>query len=54
MGENPRELSDEELIGRLREDEKKVRPAKALEDNAPVDLEPVGDEEGTPAGPGIP
>jgi hypothetical protein len=54
MGQNPRELSDEQLIGRLREDEKNVRAAKPVEDNAPVDLEPVGDEEGTPAGPGIP
>lgn len=38
MEKSPQELSDDELIGRLREDDQKVRPGHPAEQNAPVDL----------------
>ncbi len=44
MGKAPRELSDEELIGRLRDEKNKVRPGYPAEHNAPVDLENDGIE----------
>ncbi len=44
MGKSPRELSDEELIGRLRDENNKVRPGYPAEHNAPVDLENDGIE----------
>jgi hypothetical protein len=48
MEKDPRELSDDELIDRLRADEKEMRTARLLEENAPADLEPIGDEEYKP------
>lgn len=36
-----REELEDQLILRLRDDEKEVHPADVLEENAPVDLEPV-------------
>lgn len=44
MGKTPRELSDEELIGRLRDESNKVRPGYPAEQNAPVDLVDEGVE----------
>ena len=40
MEKPPRELNDDELIHRLEDDLKAVKPAEILEENAPVDLEP--------------
>lgn len=44
MEKSARELSDEELIGRLRDEKNKVRPGYPVEQNAPVDLENEGIE----------
>ncbi|HMC39566.1 MAG TPA: hypothetical protein VKI19_07880 [Acidimicrobiales bacterium] len=40
--------SDAELVRRLRDDERRARPAEAIEENAPVDLERIGDDEFRP------
>lgn len=44
MAKAPKDLSDDELIARVREDVKKINPGEPVEENAPVDLEaaPVG------------
>ena len=39
MGKQPSELTDDELVSRLKDDVKEARPATPLERNAPVDLE---------------
>ena len=44
MEKSPEELSDDELIARLRADKEQVRPGSAVERVAPVDLESDGVE----------
>lgn len=44
MAKSPREMSDDELVDRLRADEKEIRPGRDVERNAPVDLENDGIE----------
>lgn len=44
MEKSPEELSDDELIARLRADKEQVRPGSAVERVAPVDLENDGVE----------
>lgn len=44
MEKSPEELSDDELIGRLREENTTVRPGYPVERDAPVDLENDGIE----------
>lgn len=39
MAKSPRDLDDDDLIARVRQDAKDVRAGEPLEDNAPVDLE---------------
>lgn len=38
MAQSPRELDDDELAARLREDANRVRAGKRVEEEAPVDL----------------
>ena len=42
MEKSPEELSDDQLIGRLRDERNKVRPGYPAEHNAPVDLDDAG------------
>lgn len=44
MEKSPEELTDDELIGRLREENNTVRPGYPAEHEAPVDLENDGIE----------
>lgn len=44
MEKSPQELTDDELVGRLREEQKEVRPGYPAEQTAPVDLENEGVE----------
>jgi hypothetical protein len=44
-GRDERDVDDEQLILRLRDDEKKARPARELEEEAPVDIEEIPSEE---------
>lgn len=44
MAKPPRDLSDDELVQRLQEDLREVKPAEILEENAPVDLDPAPTE----------
>lgn len=39
MAKSPRDLSDDDLIARVREDVKKIDAGEPIEENAPVDLE---------------
>jgi hypothetical protein len=48
MEKDPRDLSEEELIARLRQDEKEADVAESVEENSPTDLEEIGDEDYKP------
>lgn len=49
MEKSPEELSDDQLIGRLRDENNEVRPGYPLEHNAPVELETDSElDEGDP------
>lgn len=39
MVKSPRDLDDDKLIARVREDANKIRAGQPVEENAPVDLE---------------
>ncbi len=39
MAKSPRDLDDDELIARVRQDAKNVKAGEPLEENAPADLE---------------
>lgn len=44
MEKRPEEMTDDELVGHLREDARKVRGASPAEDEAGLELHPVADE----------
>jgi hypothetical protein len=48
MQKRPEEQTDDELIGHLREDLRKVRGGSPLEDQAGIELDPVADEDFNP------
>ena len=48
MEKRPEEITDDELIGHLREDARKVRGSSPAEDDAGLDLHPVGDKDFEP------
>ena len=48
MEKRPEEMTDDELIGHLREDAQKVKGSSPAEDEAGLELHPVADEEFEP------
>ena len=48
MEKRPQEMSDDELIGHLREDLHKVKGGAPAEDEAGLELHPVADEDFEP------
>ena len=48
MEKHPEEMTDDELIGHLKEDERKVKGSSPARDVAGIELEPVADEDFEP------